>query len=373
MHIVQINLQRNLGGGEVYAHFLCKTLTQLGIKSTLLKGDDAACWELLDMGGTSVVSISDFNPELYNVDETIFISHGPMNDELKRLLVSKFSCWAIAHMPMYGRNPRVYDGYDQVFGVSQYVVDGLKNAGVANVYDEPLYGIADLDRLDRSDTSAFIQNSYFDWDRRKGRDVLFSYLEPFWRFFQSEVPYTKVIKGISLGVVSRITPIKQFPILFKSIVPVLQKYPHVTLDIFGAGGYASVRDLKKVLSPIRSQVRFWGEQRNVAQVYSVIDVLLVGLPEKEAFGLNVLEAQACKVPVLAVNAPPFVETVKNRVNGWLYTDPRQDNGADFERALNEVLRKEYKHWNVCLDDKFTFDRYVERIDKMLRSVAPIEG
>lgn len=77
------------------------------------------------------------------------------------------------------------------------------------------------------------------------------------------------------------------------------------LEIFGSGGYALARDSDKALSPIAHQVRFWGHQRNVGAVYAQLDYLMTGLPEKEALGLNIIEAQARDPPVLAVKAPPL--------------------------------------------------------------------
>ena len=62
-----------------------------------------------------------------------------------------------------------------------------------------------------------------------------------------------------------------------------------------------------------------------------------GLPEKEALGLNILEAQALGTPVLAVDAPPFTETVADGRTGYLYRDPREDGGADFSRVLERAL------------------------------------
>ena len=87
---------------------------------------------------------------------------------------------------------------------------------------------------------------------------------------------------------------------------------------------------------MRERVRFWGHQSDVGAVYRNIDFLLAGLPEKEALGLNVIEAQACGTPVLAPDAPPFDETVMHGVSGLRYHDPRGDGGADFERILRIV-------------------------------------
>jgi glycosyltransferase involved in cell wall biosynthesis len=143
--------------------------------------------------------------------------------------------------------------------------------------------------------------------------------------------------GLTLGIVSRLTPIKQFPRLFSILAPVLARYPQVNLEIFGSGGYASVRDLQHALAPMRRQVRFWGHQADVARVYPQLDYVLSGLPEKEALGLNLIEAQACGTPVLAVNAPPFTETVLDGASGYLFDDPRRDAGEDFGRLLERLL------------------------------------
>jgi glycosyltransferase involved in cell wall biosynthesis len=145
---------------------------------------------------------------------------------------------------------------------------------------------------------------------------------------------------------------------------VLARHPRVNLEIFGSGGYASVRDLDAALRPCASQVRFWGQQGNVAGIYRQLDYLLSGLPEKEALGLNIIEAQACGTPVIAVNAPPFTETVLDGKTGFLYRDPRQDAGADFSRLLDELLvggprpRPELAPEHLA---RFSFDAFVARL------------
>ena len=120
----------------------------------------------------------------------------------------------------------------------------------------------------------------------------------------------------------------------------LARHPGIQLEIFGSGGYASVRDLVRAVRPIRDRVRFWGHQRNVGAAYRSIDFLLTGLPEKEALGLNVIEAQYCGTPVIAPDAPPFDETVAHGTTGMRYRDPREDGGSDFEstlRLLNDAI------------------------------------
>jgi glycosyltransferase involved in cell wall biosynthesis len=107
-------------------------------------------------------------------------------------------------------------------------------------------------------------------------------------------------------------------------------------------------------------------------IYRQIDYLLSGLPEKEALGLNIIEAQACGTPVIAVDAPPFTETVLDGATGFLYTDPRTDAGAGFARLLDELLagraRPHPKSAQAHLQ-RFSFDAFVER----LRPVADADA
>ena len=84
-------------------------------------------------------------------------------------------------------------------------------------------------------------------------------------------------------------------------------------------------------------MRWWGHQDRIQLVYPLLDYLLTGLPEKEALGLNVLEAQLCGTPVLAPNAPPFCETVLHGQSGYLYPDPRKDSGAGFRQLLADLV------------------------------------
>ena len=96
-----------------------------------------------------------------------------------------------------------------------------------------------------------------------------------------------------------------------------------------------MEDLRKALRPCRAQVRLWGHQPDVRVVYPRVDYVLSGLPEKEALGLNLIEAQACGTPVMAVNKPPFTETVVHGRTGYLFDDPR-------EKPLRDAIHRAVK-------------------------------
>jgi glycosyltransferase involved in cell wall biosynthesis len=260
-----------------------------------------------------------------------------------------------------GRNPAAFADHDRIYAVSGWVRDGLKAAGLP-AWNEPLYGVAELGA--RPGGSQIRRTSRYDWDRRKGRDRLLGWLEPLVEMLRSHPAFERRL-SLTLGIVSRLTPIKQFPLLFSHLAPALARHPQVNLEIFGSGGYASVRDLDRALAALPpGQVRFWGQQGNVAAIYPQLDYLLSGLPEKEALGLNIIEAQACGTPVIAVHAPPFTETVSNGLTGFLYRDPREDSGADFGRLLDELLAGRARPKPELADThlaRFSFDAFVERL------------
>ncbi len=366
MRCVQINLQPHFGGGEVYTAFLCRALSQLGVPTRLLVHPQANFWGRLGLpADTERITVADPAglPHHLPTGPLWLLSHGPLPTVLHAALPRRLRT-AIAHMPVQGRNPAAFAGHDRIYAVSGWVRDGLKAAGLP-VWDDPLYGVADVGPRTGSDGAQSIRRtSRYDWDRRKGRDRLLGAIEPLAEMLRPHPAFERR-PGLTLGVVSRLTPIKQFPLLFAQLAPILARRPRVNLEVFGSGGYASVRDLDRALAVLPGrQVRFWGQQRDVGVIYGELDYLLSGLPEKEALGLNIIEAQACGTPVIAVNAPPFTETVLNGETGFLYCDPRRDAGADFARLIDELLagrarpRPELRQAHLA---RFSFDAFVERL------------
>jgi glycosyltransferase involved in cell wall biosynthesis len=363
MKLVQVNLQPHFGGGEVYTAFLCRALSQLGVATSLLVHPRAGFWKGLGLPDeTDIVAVNDVAalPGHLPQGPLWLLSHGPLPSELRGSVAGRLRT-AIAHMPVQGRNPAVFADHDRIYAVSGWVRDGLLAAGLP-AWETPLYGVAEIGK--RGIDAPINRSSRYDWDRRKGRDRLFGMLEPLVESMRSH-PHFARRSGLTLGIVSRLTPIKQFPLLFSHLAPVLAKRPQVNLEIFGSGGYASVRDLDRALAALPpGQARFWGQQGNVGGIYRQIDYLLSGLPEKEALGLNIIEAQACGTPVIAVHAPPFTETVSNGLTGFLYRDPRQDAGADFGRLLDELLegrprpQPEQAEGHLA---RFSVDAFVERL------------
>lgn len=332
----QINLQQGLGGGEVYTRFFTRALCELGWEVVLFVHEQAHFWRGADIPGARYIPVRRYEDIIPLLPETpaLFVTHSPALGRLGEILRQRHFLASFAHMPLTGRDPAPFRAVDLVLAVSGYVISTLQNAGLNHYYPQPLYGVADLAR-GGDDRAPILAASCYDWDTRKFRDRVLGLIEPLYSKFLPRQAFSRR-EGLTLGIVSRLTPIKQFPLMFELLAPVISRFPQVSLEIFGSGGYASVRDLKRALTPIKSQVRSWGQQSNVGAIYRQLDFLLAGLPEKEALGLNIIEAEYCGTPVLAIHSPPFTETVVEGETGLFYTDPREDQGRDFARLLGEL-------------------------------------
>lgn len=370
---VQVNWQRHLGGGEIYTRFLTRALQDLGWEVRLVVARDAKFWRHLGLEDVRYIPIEHGReiPGVLPSDADAVVTHTILPPETARVVAGCHRLGGIVHMPLRGRDPRGLSEYHRIFAVSAYVGETVRACGHTRLHEEPLLGVADLEPRCAGADAVIVRHSPFDWDRRKFRDRLLSWLVPPLDALRPRREFTRG-SGLTLGIVSRLTPIKQFPRLFGLLAPVLAEFPGVAVEVFGSGGYASVRDLKLALAPLGGRVRFWGHQSDPAAIYPHLDYVLSGLPEREALGLNLIEAQACGTPVIAVAAPPFTETVVDGAGGYLYTDPRTDGGAAFRSLMRHLLdgapRIDPRRPEACLD-RFSMGAFRQRVAAAMESLT----
>jgi len=334
--ISQLNLQESLGGGEIYTRFVVKAFADLGWGTRLFVSPRARFWEALLPQGTQIVPLE----SLHQLGQalhpgTMLLTHSALDPATATRIAQQLPLVGILHMPLYERLPAGLAHYHRLLAVSRHVAQSARSRGLDQVSPIVLLGVADTHA--RGESTPLRRTSCYDWDRRKLRDRVLGWLEACWPgSYLPGTPYRRVADSLTIGIVSRLTPIKQFPLMFSHLAPIIARYPKLRIEIFGSGGYASVRDLRRALQPCGGQVRFWGHQSDVASIYPQMDYVLSGLPEKEALGLNLIEAQTCGTPVLAVASPPFTETVVDGESGFLFEDPRKDHGAGFAALLERL-------------------------------------
>jgi glycosyltransferase involved in cell wall biosynthesis len=337
--IYQLNLSPSLGGAEVFTAFFSRALSALGWPTTIIAAGHADYWSRLDIGDGQVIRAASENEiiSLIPAGATLVV-HSSAPESLVRTLSNRTTLVALAHQALYNdKQPSYYRHAKLLVPVSRYVIETLRSKNYTQIFPLPLYGIGNIKE---SQSNRIQRGTLIDWDRRKFRDRLLSKLEHLSPFAQKHTVYAKR-PGLTLGIVSRLAEAKQFPALFTHISERIRARPNVWLEVFGSAvGYRAFRDFRDAVAPIRERVRFWGMQTDVAAAYKNIDYLLTGLPERESFGLNVIEAQMCGTPVLAPKSLPFTETVIDNIGGYLYSDPRTDDGLDFARVLDMILKSD---------------------------------
>lgn len=147
--------------------------------------------------------------------------------------------------------------------------------------------------------------------------------------------------GFRFVAVGRLVPVKQFDHLINSFWQVYSGNKDVTLTIVGGG--SEYKHLKKLVDRLEAneQIKMTGTlpRGETADIISLSDVL-VCYSRLETFGVPVIEAWYCGLPVIASSAIGFAEYF-NESLGLLIP---YDDDKKLETSLSDV-RNEYKKYS----------------------------
>ncbi|WP_078596893.1 N-acetyl-alpha-D-glucosaminyl L-malate synthase BshA [Evansella clarkii] len=115
--------------------------------------------------------------------------------------------------------------------------------------------------------------------------------------------------------ISNFRQVKRVSDVVKVFFEVQKKLDAVLLLIGEGPDLPVVNELAKRLG-ISSRIKFLGNQRRVADLLAMSDLKLL-LSEKESFGLVILEAMACGVPVIGTNIGGIPEVIKHGESGYI--------------------------------------------------------
>jgi len=131
--------------------------------------------------------------------------------------------------------------------------------------------------------------------------------------------------------VGHYAPVKGFDRLIEALSPVLREFPDWTLDLYGKGEQeAELRHL--ILREGLGNVRLCPPTREIERAYLGSSVFL--MPSRfESFGLVMIEAQACGLPVVAYDVPHGPRTILGGGGGVLVPDGDAQGFAQAVRSL----------------------------------------
>lgn len=136
-------------------------------------------------------------------------------------------------------------------------------------------------------------------------------------------------EGMVIGTAKALENVYGIDRLIKAFSIALKKGMKGELRIAGSGSQENeLKDLCKV-EGITEQVKFLGrlDQDKVIELLQGLDIF-AALSRREAFGVAVLEAYACELPVVVSDARGFIETVKDNETGYIIPEGNPENAAD---------------------------------------------
>lgn len=173
----------------------------------------------------------------------------------------------------------------------------------------------------------------------------------------------------------RLVSYKGLPLLLKAWKEIQAKYEKVLLLLVGSASndiFGCEQELKDFVNAndLRNTVWFVGEVQGVSKFLKASDIFVFPT-EKEAFGISLIEAMACALPVISTPVGGIKDFLKDKKNGLLVT-PGDLNGLYIaleqlilDRSLATRLAAEaLKNVKDSFSDDIVTDKYIELFIKL---------
>jgi lipopolysaccharide heptosyltransferase II len=154
--------------------------------------------------------------------------------------------------------------------------------------------------------------------------------------FKYSSPDKKRGKEFNVGIIGRITPIKGHLFFIKAMAKVARAVPYLKIWIVGDASQSRQAYKEQVHVLVRRLgldhcTEFLGTQKNIPEILSHLDLLVLATTTHEAFGRVIIEAQAAGVPVVATEVGGVIDIIENNKNGLLV--PPADWASMAEAAI----------------------------------------
>ena len=122
---------------------------------------------------------------------------------------------------------------------------------------------------------------------------------------------------ISIG---RLFKAKGYPYLIEAIKILKSKYPDIKLLIIGEGEEKNKLETQTRELNLEKNIFFLGRKENVSNCLNASDIFILA-SLWEGFGLAIVEAMACGLPVITTNVGGIPEIIQDKISGLL-VDPK---------------------------------------------------
>ncbi len=169
-----------------------------------------------------------------------------------------------------------------------------------------------------------------------------------------------------IGIVGRITPIKNHALFLNAAVEIRKQLPDARFVIVGDGEIrAEIEALVDELR-LREAVIFTGWQKDLAHIYSDLDVLVIS-SINEGTPVTVIEGLAACCPVVATAVGGVPDLLDHGKLGKLVNDQTPES---LGKAVMEVIANppDGKEAQALMEDRYGIERLVKDLDGLYRGI-----
>ena len=171
-------------------------------------------------------------------------------------------------------------------------------------------------------------------------------LTPFGIDLQKFVPKENKSKSneIVVGTIKALEKVYGIDILIKAFAQVKNNHPELNLKLLIVGKGSQIESLKNQCKQLKifDSVKFTGfvDYSSIVSYYHQLDVF-VAVSRSESFGVSVIEASACEIPVVVSDVGGLPEVVENEHSGFIVKRESVEQTVEALEKLitNEELRK----------------------------------
>lgn len=179
-----------------------------------------------------------------------------------------------------------------------------------------------------------------------------------------------------VGVIARLVADKGHPYLIRAFQILKNEFPAARLLIVGEGRQRGFLENLIKENSLQNQVLFTGNIVDIAKPLSAMDVFVLPATWREGFGLSLIEAMACRKPVIATNIWSLNTMIENGVNGIMVEPKQVEPLAD---SMADLLRNPAKRRQIgqtakqMVEQKFSIDRMAEELTQFYRACLGKSG
>ncbi len=180
-------------------------------------------------------------------------------------------------------------------------------------------------------------------------------------------------ENIVIGSIGRFDPRKGYEYLIDAVSLLEEEFPEIRLLITGRDPLGIKEGFLKRARGlgIDKKVILMNAQRDVAYLYKAMDVF--AMPSIcEGFGMALIEAMACGIPVVAANTGGMPELVEDGENGILFTAA---DSASLARAIRGLLNDSNKSSRIASEGhnrvfkEFSPETYFKTLEDLYMELA----